>query len=138
MTFLLLALFLLLVLAVLLPGIVHATSVFSQRRRDAERRARLLLLDVLAQSELAELRALGYLRVPSRRWPNRIYCVPGHQGMVAVYEDGMLLERLCVGASGYLPEGDLLLLHKLMIEANEDEYLRVANHFPPRPYSFQV
>jgi hypothetical protein len=137
-TFLLLALFLLLVLAVLLPCVVHAAGSLSHGRRRAERRAQQMLADVLAPAELQELQRQGFLRVRSPQWQNRVYYIPRHQGMVAVYQDGALLERLCVSSATYVPEGDLVVLHKLMIEANEDEYLRVANHFPPRPYSFQI
>ena len=31
----------------------------------------------------------------------------------------------------WVPDGDLVLMHKLMIEANEAEYLRTANFFKP-------
>ena len=30
-----------------------------------------------------------------------------------------------------LPDGDVVVMHKLMIEANEQEYLQKANHFAP-------
>ncbi len=30
-----------------------------------------------------------------------------------------------------LPDGDVVVMHKLMIEANEEEYLQKANHFAP-------
>jgi len=37
--------------------------------------------------------------------------------------------RLCVGPVDPLPDADVVLIHKLMIEANEDEYLKAANVF---------
>jgi hypothetical protein len=39
--------------------------------------------------------------------------------------------ELCLQPVEPLPEGDVVLMHKLMIEANEQEYLRTANHFVP-------
>jgi hypothetical protein len=136
--YLVLALVLLLVFVLILPSILRALSLLSRHRREAERRAQAMLAEMLSADEYEQLRQNGYLRVPSRSYGNRVYHVPEHSGMVAVFEDGSLKERLCVGATGFIPEGDTVLLHKLMIEGDEDEYLRVANHFPPRPYTFQM
>ncbi|MCL5109443.1 MAG: hypothetical protein M1401_11355 [Chloroflexi bacterium] len=138
MGYLLLALVLLLVFIVVLPTVVRALSLLSRRRREAERRAQSMLVEMLTAEEYEQMRQNGYLRVQSPAYQNRVYHVPEHSGMVAVFEDGSLKERLCVGAAGFIPEGDTVMLHKLMIEGDEDEYLRVANHFPPRPYSFQM
>ena len=138
MGYVLLILILIVLLAVLLPAIIRGAALLSRDRREAERRAQHLLTEMLTPEELVELNQKGYLRVPSPKRDTRVYHIPQHQGMVSVYEGGTLAERLCVGATSYIPEGDVVLMHKLMIEGDEDEYLRVANHFPPRPYSFQV
>jgi hypothetical protein len=136
--YVLLLLVLVVLLAVLLPVVIRGAASLSRSRREAERRAQHLLSEMLSSEELTELSQKGYLRVRSPSRENRVYHVPQHQGMVSVYEAGALSERLCVGATSYIPEGDTVLMHKLMIEGDEEEYLRVANHFPPRPYSFQV
>ena len=46
-------------------------------------------------------------------------------------ERGVVKERLCVQpTSNTLPEADVVLMHKLLIEADERMYLSTANHFP--------
>ena len=99
-------------------------------RRAAEARAAALLEDLLTEDEYHQLQRCGYLGVPSPSRPGRTYRVP-RRGQVRVYEGGALVMTLCVGPVGWLPDGDLVLLHKLMIEGDEAEYLRVANRFTP-------
>jgi hypothetical protein len=54
---------------------------------------------------------------------------------VAVHEGGAEVESLCVAPAERLPAGDVVLAHKLMIEGDEPEYLRRANHFRRWPCS---
>jgi len=99
--------------------------------REAEERADQLVEQLLTFDEYRQLRRFGYLEVPSPRWPHRIYRVPRHKGQVGVFEDGVLTMKLCIQSVDPIPDGDTLLMHKLMIEGNEREYLRIANRFPP-------
>jgi hypothetical protein len=62
--------------------------------------------------------------------------VPRHQGQVKVYEGGVPIMALCVQSVEPIPDGDAVLMHKLMIEGNEEEYLRIANRFEPTLYGF--
>ena len=94
-------------------------------------RAEALLRDLLTEDERRRLARDGYLGVPSPSRPSRTYRVPRRRGLVRVYEGGALVMTLCVGPVGWLPDGDVILLHKLMIEGDEAEYLRVANRFTP-------
>ncbi len=100
---------------------------------DAEERAEALVRELLTEAEYRQLDESGYLEVPSPAWPERIYRVPRQRGQIRVYEDGVLARRLCVESVEPIPDGDALLLHKLMIEGNEEQYLRIANSFLPRP-----
>jgi hypothetical protein len=129
----LLFLALLLVLALLVAWVLFADPWGGRRgdRGAAEARAEALLEDLLAEDERRQLERDGYLGVPSPSRPGRTYRVPRRRGQVRVYEGGALVMALCVGPVGWLPDGDLVLLHKLMIEGDEEEYLRVANHFTP-------
>ena len=102
-----------------------------RHRRGAEARAAALLEDLLTEDERRQLERDGYLGVPSPSRPGRTYRVPRRRGQVRVYEGSALVMALCVEPVGWLPDGDVVLLHKLMIEGNEAEYLRVANHFTP-------
>ena len=62
---------------------------------------------------------------------SRIYRIPGSGGLVKVYEKGCAVMELCLQPAEPLPDGDVVVMHKLMIEANEQEYLQKANHFAP-------
>jgi hypothetical protein len=55
---------------------------------------------------------------------------------VKVYEGGVPIMALCVQPVDPVPDGDVVLMHKLMIEGNEEEYLRIANRFEPTLYGF--
>ena len=126
------------VVIVVFPEVTRVLTRFAREKRLAEERAAMLLAELLAPEDLAHLNERGYLVVRSPKRPNRVYHVPRQQGMVSVYDGGVLTERLCVGSTRKIPDGDAVLLHKLMIEGNEDEYLLLANHFSPRPYTFPL
>jgi hypothetical protein len=97
----------------------------------AERVAEALLHQTLSPTEYRQLCYTGFLEVPSPSRPNRTYRVPRGPGQVLVLENNRVTERLCVQpAAGGLPEADVVLMHKLLIEADEDTYLQTANHFP--------
>ncbi len=100
-------------------------SVASQYR--AEQTARQLLKATLRPVEYEELQQRGFLEVPSPSRPGRVYRIPYGPGRVAVYDDGRFSMSLCVQPTKWLPTADVVLLHKLHIEANESDYLRTAN-----------
>ena len=104
--------------------------------REAQERAEALLRSLLSDDEYRQLNRRGYLEVPSPSRPRRIYRVPRHQGQVKVYEGGVPIMALCVQSVEPIPDGDAVLMHKLMIEGNEEEYLRIANRFEPTLYGF--
>ena len=60
-----------------------------------------------------------------------MYRIPGAGGLVHVYEHGHAIMDLCLQPVDVLPEGDVVVMHKLMIQGNEDEYLMKANRFAP-------
>lgn len=97
----------------------------------AESRARALLREMLTDSQYQQLVKFGYLEVPSPTIDNRVYRIPGAGGLVKVYERGCAVMELCLQPAEPLPDGDVVVMHKLMIEANEQEYLQKANHFAP-------
>lgn len=120
-------------LMILLFGILwqFGTTPFQRRtnREDAERKAEELLQSHLAPEEYHQLITQGYLRVQSPSVPNRTYLVPRYRGLVRVYEQGRAVKRLCVGPVDSVPDADVVLMHKLMIEGDEEEYLKTANVF---------
>lgn len=112
----------------------HAT--WPEMLQSSERSAELLK-DVLDECEYAQLRESGYLDIASPGYDERVYRVPQQGGRVCVYERGTPMYELCLQPIVPLPLNDLVVLHKLMIQANELEYLACANQLPltlPRQY----
>ena len=101
-----------------------------EERRLAERRARVLLRQLLGDDEYERVVKRGYLDVPSPSIPDRVYRVPYFQGMVDVIERGVATMRLCVVPTRWVPDPDVVIMHKLLIEGDETRYLRLANRFP--------
>jgi hypothetical protein len=96
----------------------------------ATRSAEALLRTFLTEAEYRQIRSQGYLEVASPTNSERVYRVPRRPGRVLVLDGGKPSELLCLQpAVGDLPEADLVLMHKLLIQADEDMYLQTANHF---------
>jgi hypothetical protein len=103
--------------------------------REAEKRAEAMLSEILPPQELRVLSQKGYLEVRSRKFEDRVYRIPRFQGPVAVYEGGSLTNLLCVRSVDPIPNADAVLMHKLLIEGDEESYLKTANSIRPRPYA---
>jgi hypothetical protein len=84
---------------------------------------------MLTPEQLRQLLWRGYLEIPSSMEPRRTYRVPRNKGYVQVLENGHAVMRLCLQPVEYLPDADIVVLHKLMIEANEEAYLAKANKY---------
>ena len=111
--------------ALLLLFVVGVTR--DRARSRSAQRAELLLAELLTSDELAELDARGFLEVPSRAHPGRRYRVPACPGWVAVVQDGQPFAWLCLRPRRALPPREMVLVHKLMLEADEEAYWRLAN-----------
>jgi hypothetical protein len=102
---------------------------YIKRWSRAERRATDLLRDILTPEQFRQLLWRGYLEIPSPTEPRRVYRVPRSKGYVQVIENGRAIMRLCLQPVECLPDADVVVLHKLMIEANEETYLQKANKY---------
>ena len=117
-------------LLVTMLGAKRLADRWSRDAKYAEDKSSALLHEVLSESECQHLERFACLMVPSPSRPRRTYCIPSRPGMVTVYESGKQVMRLCLQPVDSLPSGDMVLMLKLMIEANEEEYLRMANVQP--------
>lgn len=99
-------------------------------------RAQELLRDSLTPEQGAFYEEHGYLEIPSRLHPGRIYRVDGWRP-VAVFEDGEFRGAICLRPREHLPGPDVVLARKLLIEGAEGEFLRAGNWLSPawRPAS---
>jgi hypothetical protein len=95
----------------------------------AERRAERLVEHFLTSEELAHLRRRGYLDVKSQAIPGRFYRIPIDPGMVAVIEPDKPRRMLCLKPQQHIPFAEHVLMHKLLLEGAEAEYLKRANCF---------
>lgn len=127
------------VVGLLISALGLATYVFIVtgiwRNSKSEKRATELLSEILSDGEYQQLKAHGYLDVPSPSIPGRVYRVPAHRDQVEILDSGRLTARLCVQPVRWLPTADVVLMHKLMIEGNESEYLRLANSYSGSSHS---
>lgn len=113
----------------LLLGELRAHSSYG--RPEAKRRAGELLSAVLTPEQYGQMIQRDHIDIPSPRVSERIYRVPKSPGRVQVRDKGILTMWLCVQPSERVPEADILVMHKLMIEADEETYLQKANRFTP-------
>ena len=97
-------------------------------KRKAERQADELLRAVLTGEQYCQLIQQGYVDIPSPSDPQRVYRVPQGPGSVQVREEGRLKMRLCLQPLEWVPSADVVVIHKLLIEADEEVYLQTANH----------
>ncbi len=118
-------------------------SVFARQKAcyEAKKRAETLLRDSITHAQYKQLIDFGYLEIPSRLYPGYLYRIPRTQQRVQIYETNRVdgtnravdspyarkLAELCVVASDQVPDADMVLAHKLMIEADEQTYLSIAN-----------
>jgi hypothetical protein len=126
-------------LAVFWPKLVfylnNQTRLWKDAYRDwseAERRAQALLRDLLNDAEYQQWMGHGYLEVASRKYSDRTYHISRCGGRVYVYESGRPVMRLCVQPAEPIPASEIVVLHKLMIEGDEERYLQAANRLVGR------
>lgn len=98
----------------------------------AEQRARQLLRAVLTQDQYRHLLQRGYLDIRSPSHPQRFYRVPKAPGRVHLVENEQLQTELRLQPLNWVPDADFVVIHKLMIEADEETYLQKANRFVPK------
>jgi hypothetical protein len=116
-----------LTLGVVISGSYH-------KRPGAKRRAGELLRAILTAEQYDKLIQQDYIDIPSPSYPERIYRVPRCCGHVQVREKGRLTMGLCLQPFERVPDADIVIIHKLMIEADQETYLQKANHLPPFSY----
>jgi hypothetical protein len=93
----------------------------------ADKTAEELLMSCLSKEQQAELRLHDYFHVVGAR-SGRRYCIKrGRAGNVSWRPSLGPAIRYCIHDSAGLPAADTMLGQKLMLETDEDEFLRIAN-----------
>jgi hypothetical protein len=93
-------------------------------------RAEALMRELLDEHEYQQVRMQGYVDVVSPSNAQRIYRIPRFLGRVSVYEGGHVVRELCIQPVELVPSADVVVMHKLMIQGDEERYLAQANQFP--------
>ena len=105
------------------------------KRSGAHRRAgellRAVLTAVLTYEQYRQLIQQGSIDIPSPRDQERTYRVPRGPGLVRVIEKGRETASLCLQPLEWVPFADIVVMHKLMIETDEETYLQKANRLAP-------
>lgn len=104
----------------------------ARKRKEAQARARELLVNNLNAAQQADLDNFGFFFVDSKR-PERKYRIrKGRVGNVDVMEGDKILHRLCAHPAPSVPDDDTRLAQKLMLEHMEDAFVARANVHPAR------
>ncbi len=92
---------------------------------EREERARDVLRRVVGDERYRRFLAHGFVSVKARS--GRVYCIyPGHQ-QTLVYQNGRMIERLCVVLRGQFPPTDTLITRYLMLLNDEKGFRKIAN-----------
>ncbi len=116
-----------LVAVVVLAVVGYVARVFLSGMR-AERRAEAVVRDLLTADEFSLLRQQGFLDVLSSGTPGRVYRIPARPGTVTVMDGNEVTMRMCLVPGEAIPATEWVVVHKLLLEAAEDDYLQLANH----------
>lgn len=101
-----------------------------RKQTEADQRTGELLRALLIPAQYRQLRRQGHIDLKSPSDTARVYRVPQHLGRVLVRVDGRVKERFCLQSYEWVLDADLVAIHKLMNEEDEETYLRKANHIP--------
>ena len=93
-------------------------------------RAEEVLRDSLTSEQYASYRSRGFVEVPSRLYPQRVYRIDGWRP-VSVYERGQFVGAVCIRPKDHIPGPDIVLARKLMAEGAEEQFLRSGNWLQP-------
>jgi len=93
-------------------------------------RAEALLREFLDEREYEQWTRRDYVDVVSPHNAQRIYRIPRYIGLVRMYENGIAMCELCLRSVEPLNGPDVIVLHKLMIQGDEQAYLASARSYP--------
>ncbi len=106
------------------------TAESRQRREAATKRAHELLLEHLTPEQRDAFTRNGWFIVQGGRTGQR-YRINANRGLAGnvdvVGRNDRVSHRLCAHLDSQLPMGDQLVAQKLMLEFDEDHFLRTAN-----------
>jgi hypothetical protein len=124
-----------LVVTTLLLSLIWLVIGYSSISSSAQRRANELLRVVLTCEQYRQWIHQGYVDIPSPSDPQRTYRVQKYPHPTQVREKGRVQMWLCLQPLERVPDADLVAIHKLLIETDEQAYLQKANKTVPLHFS---
>jgi hypothetical protein len=107
-------------------------AIASRIREAANGRAERILKESLSPKQCEELAAKGYFELETIRptGERKLYRI--NRGRSANVQEidaasGKIVKRLCAHPTALVPDADTMLCQKLMLESQEDDFLRIAN-----------
>lgn len=105
---------------------------YEGERKQARERAELLLRECLtpAQREELQLHRHFHLETVGKDGSRRRYRIERgrSRNVKQVTAEGAVIKTLCMHPVDWVPDADTMLAQKLYLEADEDAFLRIANH----------
>jgi hypothetical protein len=99
-------------------------------QEEANERAKSLLLELLDAKQRQELETHRYFHVQTADGERTYRIDYGHSGNVKLIEQGRPVASFCIHSYEDMPDYDEMALQKLMLESDEQEFLRIANRAP--------
>lgn len=110
-------------------GLINAAQVVcgvQELFRNADETAEALLMTMLDAEQQKQFRESKWFEVTGQRGRYRITL--GWAGNVfLIGPTGEAIEKLCLHPTVTVPHADNLITQKLLLETNEEEFLRIAN-----------
>lgn len=108
----------------------------AEEKEKAKKRAEELLLSFLTPEQRDELERLNHFHLIVGERKYRIK--RGRSRNIELLDaSGKPVEKLCAHPRDYIPDADTMLAQKLMLETDEEAFLKMANHtpihYPPEP-----
>lgn len=115
------------------PAVFVRGKAPSQECDHREIRARQTLRSVVGETEFRRFLKFGFVCVRNRKSFRMYQIYGGHSHFTNVYENGKMINRLCVYLAGDFPPTDQLIIRCLMAINDEDRFWNLANkHAPTR------
>lgn len=118
---------------------------FQARRRLANVKAKMLLTRFLDEEQRRDLEKYGFFKLYVQRdGVTKVYRIRRGQvqniDLVEEMPNGLLrpIKTLCAHPTEQVPDADAMLFQKLMLETEEEKFLKIANHMPPVPGALQA
>lgn len=106
----------------------EAARELDRQAAESSKRATALLIQHLDKAQVADFRANRQFIVHSRDGVRRYRVDYGRAGNVKLLGDGdRVVAKFCIHPDSPCPNEDVMLAQKLMLETDEEEFLRIAN-----------